>query len=247
MTEVTETDWKLLNAYHDGELALGQRAELERRISASAALAAALAEIRSVSSALKGLRPEPVAQGRGRYFRPLAIAASITLALLVTGAVYNSRPGAPVTAAAWHAEFLSQSYPAATETATGGGLVPAGYFGPVGAPDLSLANLTLVDQRQGRNGALALHYAGRNGCRLTVTAGFGTDMLTASDADIRSRFWSVGSVDYLVLANGMDPARFAAIASYIRQLAERSDKSETVLAMRKATKDAVPCTAGNIL
>jgi len=239
MNEIDDHDWQLLNAYNDGELSAPERAGLQRRISREPRLAAALGDIRGVSAALGQLRPTPapVAKARSGLWQVTAVAASFAAALVTGAAIYLMQPASPGSAQQWHASFLSQDYAAPLFD----DLRSARVFGPGGAPDLSAANLALVDQRSGEDGAMALHYAGQNGCRLTLTAGFGADMLAISDADALSRSWIAGPVSFMVLATDMDPARFDAISVYIRQLTEQAALLDTVLAMRTATENAVPC------
>jgi hypothetical protein len=243
MSTINDQDWELLNAYHDGELDAVDSHEIARRIAGDPHLAAALADIREMSAALKQLRPvaatAPVAKTRRLFSRPMAVAASLAAAIVVAGALFTLQPGEPDTPAAWHADFLAQDYTAPVSDI----VQTARLFGPQGAPDLSLANLSLVDQRSPKAGSMALHYAGQNGCRLTLTAGFDVGAATVVQADTLSRFWAAGAVNYMVLATGMDPARFDAIALYIRQLTEQSAQPATVLAMQKATERAVPCSA----
>lgn len=251
MNKLNDHDWELVNAYHDGELSTVDRATLERRRADEPALAAALADIRQVSAALRQMRPAlapaparaPQFRLRGMFLVPLALAASVAAALFVASALFSTRPGAPETPAQWHARFLRQEYSAPVVER----LQTVRLFGLEGVPDLSAASLALVDQRLGADGALALHYSGQSGCRLTLTAGFLPGTLAVGDADELSHFWSVGPVNYqvnfMVLATGMDPARFAAISDYVQQLTEQAAAPELIMAMRIATDKAVPCGA----
>jgi anti-sigma factor RsiW len=254
MNNVNDQDWELLNAYLDGELSAPDAAAIARRIAGDPTLSAALADIRELSRTLRQLRP-PAAQApapnpvphpasmptiapRRAAWRPLALAAAVAVATVFAGALYFLQPGQPDSPAAWHKAFLARAYSVPLSDP----VQPVRLFGLQGVPDLASANLTLVDRRNGADGAMALHYTGRNGCRLTLTAGFDAAPVAMIRGGIMRSSWIAGGIDYMVLANGMDMARFDAISLYIRQLTGQSAQPATVLAMRLATERAVPCT-----
>ncbi len=243
MSKVNDQDWELLNACHDGMLAADELAALEVRLACEPALRQGLAQIERLSAGLRRLHPlaaQPAlvsAPKKRRYIGAMALAASVA-AVVISGVLYSREAVRPESPAAWHAAFVAQGY----QVSDADSARPAGLFGAKGVPDLSAANLTLVDLRGDESGAMALHYAGQNGCRLTLTAGYDAALLAkaAPEALLRSA-WSAESVEYVVLANGMDAARFEAVAYFIRQQTERSSRPETLLAMQKATEQAVPC------
>ncbi len=245
MSKVNDQDWELLNAYHDGMLAADAQEALEARLAGEPALQHGLAQIKRLSAGLRRLHPaagQPVVIARPRkrrYFGALALAASVAAAVIITGAFYNRQVAHPQSPAAWHAAFVAQGY----QVSDSGRAQPAGLFGTKGVPDLSAANLTLVDLRSDETGAMALHYAGLNGCRLTLTAGYDAAQLAeaAPEALMRSA-WITDAIEYVVLANGMDVSRFEAVSYFIRQQTERASRPETLLAMQLATDQATPCT-----
>ena len=57
MSTLSETDWQLLNAYHDDELPAVERSAFARRLQDEPALAAELQELQAQSAKLKSLRP----------------------------------------------------------------------------------------------------------------------------------------------------------------------------------------------
>lgn len=240
---IDEKDWDLLSAYHDGALDRREAIELGRRLRSEPALAASLSDMHAMSGALKGLRPElqkPVRTHGGLRSRsaPYLLAASIAFGAVGVGSLWMNRAATPVGPADWHATFLERSY--ATDRPRKA--TRAGAFAFSGIPDLSATNLVLVDVADAGASGIALHYSGPNGCRVTLSA-FPASLATASlPADSLAHRWSVGASDYVLLATGMDPARFAAISVFVEELTRQGrERERTVIAMRDATENAVPC------
>ena len=111
---VSQEDHALLGAYHDGELDPPQERLVRVRLQREADLQETLEDIREVSRALGGLRPNTVPAGQPAHKLPggIKIAAAACLsAIMLFGALnLGSRSQAPATPAQWHAHFLNTSY-----------------------------------------------------------------------------------------------------------------------------------------
>ena len=57
MNELADSDWTLINAYHDGELGQAEARDLESRMARDPALVRALNQVRHVSASLAALLP----------------------------------------------------------------------------------------------------------------------------------------------------------------------------------------------
>ena len=53
--------------------------------------------------------------------------------------------------------------------------------------------------------------------------------------------WRVSGRNFAVVANGMDPGRFNAVAIFLETLTRRDETEPTVIAMRAATQGATRC------
>lgn len=257
MIEVAErddSDWEALNAYADGELDGEAREAIARRLAHDPALAGRLAEVHAAKAALSLLRPGARAAPRRPWLSPgrrLALAASLVVTVGF-GALYQL--AAPETdwrslPAELHAGFSDAAYvlPEAPRLP----VVSTPRIGDVPAIDLSPARLSLVDvtttRRAGRE-IVAMHYRGRNGCRVTLVAlealpGENPPLPGEEDASIGlSAAWTEGGIHYALMAGGMDAARFAAIRAYALAESRRLAPSDELrLAMRAATRAAQPC------
>ncbi|MHA3980634.1 anti-sigma factor [Halovulum sp. GXIMD14794] len=238
---LSEEDLMLVSAYHDGELDPDTAARLRARLGTESELRAALDGVAEISSALGGLRPETVETSapvqlpvrRGIPWRPLALAASVAIAVGLGAWGLGERATSPETPLGWHRHFTAQDY--------GGDGLDATTRWMGQGPDLSSAELTLVDIGRADAGALFLHYAGKNGCRLT----FGThdvmpDLLGGEG--LLTEIWSAGDLHYSLLAVGMDADRFAAISELLREETRGARPEEPLIAgVRDATQRAAPC------
>lgn len=252
MTKLTGTDWEMINAFADGEIAASEKESIARRLTHDDSLTAALAEIQATKAALSLIRPAeqlitPAAAGSPRI-RRLAIAASLAAAVAL-GAVYQfgslGEDWRDVPAEL-HAAFSGNAY-----VLSQGATLPVistARIGDVRAFDLSSSRLTLVDIQTTRLSArdvVAMHYRGRNGCRLTVVAletAEGDPAILPARHDGLGARWSTGGIHFYVLASGMDGDRFDAIAAYARAESVRLSRGDDLrLALRSATDQAQPC------
>lgn len=250
MIDVADRDWELLNAYADGELPAADVAAFEARLAAEPALMVALEQIREISGALSGYIPAepPVAENApmaqpapqpaptNRNWRPVALAASVALAAVITGATLLW-PNAELGLSDHHAAFLENSYTLENP------VQPVGGFTRGFAPDLELASLYLVDQKSLAEGTALAHYTGRNNCRLTLLATPVNAMPTLGaqiDGPQVSQ-WLGQNTGYTIMASGMDARRFNAIADYMKRLTLQGDENADMLAVRMATDAAAPC------
>lgn len=245
MSELSEKDWELINAYHDGELSDAGRQELESRFLSEPALKEALRDVASVSASLGALRPEVqptnsqqivlAANENRRLIRWLAggaVAAAFALAIAL-GPQFNAEPSVFDI----HAEFAAQSFSVEDDEIQ---TVMVGKN--VNAPDLLSANLKPVAARQMNNGSVT-HYAGRNGCRLSYFRGtpvLGNQAPAAERNQVAT--WSTADdMRHMIIATGMDQGKFDAIAEYLK-LATRQQASEQMMAsLADTTASAERC------
>ncbi|MDH3667523.1 MAG: hypothetical protein OEN23_11395 [Paracoccaceae bacterium] len=251
MTELSEKDWELINAYADGELSAADEAMVARRLTHDAVLGAALAEVHATKAALSLMQPAPaqVESPHARMgLRRLALAASAAVAVAF-GAIYQLGSfgedwrDAP---AELHAALSAKTYVLAEGRALP--VISTARIGNLEVFDLSSSRLTLVDvstTRRDDRDVVAMHYRGRRGCRLTVVA---VEALRDDPATLPARHdelgarWTAGRAHFYMLASGMDRDRFDAIAAYAKAESRRLDRRDGLeLAMRDATEDARPC------
>ena len=244
MNELSDRDWERINAFHDGELDEAGRREMAARIEAEPAFGEALREVRSVSTRLAALRPKPGgppceqhparASGRRRAFMCLAggaLAAGVAIAVALW-----PTPASQPTVFAVHAVFASQ--PFAVESSD---LRPTAADPAADAPDLSAAALTPVSVTTW-DGGRAVHYAGRNGCRLTYFRGaFRLDEGPVA-AGSQVAFWTTDdNVRHAIVATGMEPRKFDAIADYLKLSSGRRANGKLMEALAATTARATRC------
>ncbi|MDA5095807.1 hypothetical protein O2N63_17080 [Aliiroseovarius sp. KMU-50] len=251
MTTVLDHDWKLLNAYADGELTPEVEAQVAERLRGEPQLVAALEEIRETKSDLALLRPPVTSDhAHGRPPRTPRLALPLTLAAaFVAGAIFVSQfmsqdwRNAP---SELHAKFSANSYVLPEEINLP--VISTASSNTISAFDLSSSRLTLVDvqiSRQARRETVAMHYRGRNGCRVTVVAmeASAKDPLPQS-GEIKglAETWSVEGLHFFLLASGMDTNRFQAIAAFAKAESFRlTGRDRLRMAMRETTDQAKPC------
>ncbi|WP_424987118.1 hypothetical protein [Microbulbifer sp. S227A] len=221
MSELNDKDWELLNAYHDDELSETDRRRVDLRLVSEPALASALRDVAGVSASLAALRPDiartpggapPAAANSNRTPRRWLAGGAVAVAIALAVVIGIGKSGAP-TARDIHAAFGEQSF-----SAQGDAIRLAGSDMPARAPDLSMANLTPVSQRTLDAGQVT-HYTGRNGCRLSYFRGsFALDNADRPATYQVEEWTGDDNLRHLIVASGMDQARFEAIALYLRHV-----------------------------
>lgn len=252
---VETTDWEVLNAHADGELGPEHAAEVGRRLSADPQLAAEFARITALKSNLAALRPESAlaesatieSQAPERHARPARhwIGAVAAVALVAAGLAYvmhGSDNDRGVAIDPIHAEFSQQTYFVDVERQV---LVSVGAsMGDLDAPDLSASNLALVDVRTFNGSArIALHYRGRRGCRVTLVVD-STDStpFVSLDASALVYFWQTETRRFVLIAEGMDERRFAAIGNFAQAQSRASERQRELRnVLVESTEHARPC------
>ena len=248
-----DRDWELVNAYADGELPDESAAELKLRLETEPELLAALEDVRQAQLRLAMLAPprttvEPPRPDRLPRAAVTAAAACLAVILALAAAYELAwKPPAWTRAASdFHHQLSDNGYVLPEEAALP--VVSTARIGDVPAFDLSSSRLVLVDiqsaRRAGRD-LVAMHYRGRNGCRLTVVA---LEALAGDPANLPIRHeglgkrWTVEHIHFYVLANGMDLGRFKAIATFAEAESRRLGRTEALrAAMDTATQTAQPC------
>ena len=238
--------WQLLNAYHDGELDPARRAEVEARLWTSPALTSALDDIREISQSLRQLHPagEAVQPHVPKRRFPIAAIAAIAAMLVMVAGLFltgysGGGDGAAQTPLEWHALLARQAYPVAPQTDK---LTPVAQI--IGRDlDLSSANLKLVDAVSQANGDIFLHYAGVNGCRLTLGSFAAAPDLPAQVGGLLVDSWTADGLHYALIAQGMDNQRFAAVSALLVHATQNHQPEIRTarLAVQEATKQALPC------
>jgi hypothetical protein len=248
MTSAKDADWDLISAYSDGELPDAEMRVLEARLRQEPDLQAMLDEIRSVSGALAGMRPElavpapaPVASSprlatARRNWKPLAAWASLAAAVVLFFGIGLFLKTPVQTALDLHESFLAKAY----EPDASGAPQTANLGHHLKAPNMELANLFLVEFRELPDQRAVAHYTGRNKCRLTLLSGPEKPEVNAS-VDTQVQQWQADGRNYALLASGMDPNRFKAIAAYLKKATGSAASSKGMLAMKEKTESAPPC------
>jgi anti-sigma factor RsiW len=219
-------EWRLLNGYADGELPEIQARAFEQRLAAQPDLQRDLEELRDLKRKLGSMVPAPAVKNppvNQAYRRPrtrLAIAATVAAIAILSTAIAMLR-GEPTTwiehAHALHAAQSQRAY--VVEERHVVQTVSSGHTLEFRAPDLTASRLYLVDiatsNWEGRE-AIALHYRGLRGCRLTIVAietGGDVDTVPAAATD-DSHAWQYDGFAFTVIAEGMDANRFASVADF---------------------------------
>ena len=193
---VDPADWEALSALADGELDPGAAEALRARIAREPALAEALAAIEGLRRDVRRWTGAPV---RRPAFRTREIAASV--ALLAGGALAAS--------VAWIAMLPVGAPPAPAMQAEATAPVPE-VLRTMPLLDLSDDGLHLVAMTAA-GGVAVRDYAGPNGCRIRHEMTLGPPEPSAFDL---RRDWTVDGVHHALVADGMNPRRFAALADY---------------------------------
>lgn len=253
MHGLSDTDWEALSAYHDGEMSAKARADLEARLAQEPALAEALAEITELGDGLRRLHPlaateETAPAPAANLPRPparllriggsvMALAACLALAIAIGSALHDSPP----LPRALHQELSAIDLSTTELSVAGPDADPQITPAALGAwPDLGAARLTHVALRDIPGGAVA-HYSGVNGCRLSYFRTRETPDLSGPDQDGTARWQTADGQHHLLLATGMDTARFDAIAAYLEHLSRGAAAQSQLAALSDKTRAATPC------
>jgi hypothetical protein len=240
--KLSDHEFELLSAFHDGELSPDAAGALEARLALEPALRDALDDIRTVSAALRPLRPEQDVRPEKtntRSWRTWSIAASLAFFLLTAASVFWVFSEPAITPLSQHREFLSRSYPANSVSE----VQPVSWL-VNGAPDLSAANLRLVDFAAYEDDGMYFHYTGVNGCRLTVGVHRQTPPVPPISATAMIHIWTMNQTYYSMIADRMDAGKFEAIRVLLELWTTPVGPDETtILALRDATSSAQPCGA----
>ncbi|MEM6587378.1 MAG: hypothetical protein AAF641_02935 [Pseudomonadota bacterium] len=237
MGSISESEWEAVNAFHDGELPVEERAAFETRLQQEPALAKALKQIEGASQSLRVLRPQnveletPVTKPAKQHIVFAALAAAVAL---MAFALWTSQTRGP-TLLELHQSLEAQSYTVAPED-----IRNVAMFRELGVHDLSGANLVPVAAQAIGNGRLA-HYAGVNGCRLSYFT-VATAFKLPPALDAQAIAWTTADgVHHAIVATGMDLQKFDAIATYLQHLTHDLAKAQVYASMTQATQDAAPC------
>jgi hypothetical protein len=259
MTEFVTED--LLNAYVDGELSPEDDARMAQAIARDPALAARVATLSRVKSALAGLADEPAGRihlpGRQLSKTMLAIAASVGLLVAFLSGMLTGIPQFGEESNRWHREAASIH----AEWASGPAMPDASevdanlYLASIDRLNLTRAKLRLTylklyEADPEYPAALHLGYTGRRGCQLTlwVTAAprkLDTSLTEFREDKMRSFRWRQGKIAYALFATGMAENRFTMIAAKVHEATRemRGFDDETRLALREVSGKAPPCAA----
>ncbi len=233
---LSDKDWELVNAYHDGELGKQCTASLERRLRSEPELAAALECVEQVSVSLEKLSPRTAASKAttttNKRLRKWAAGGAVA-ACLILGIALTISSDDELGVHEIHQAFLDQTF------AFGSGDLRT-VAGIAHFPDLGAANLTFVASRTIEVGTAA-HYTGRNGCRLTFLS-MSSPAKVPPHLKMQVQQWNYGDSYFAILASGMDHGKFVAIAEYLEEETRKATLPTTVLALREATNNANRCT-----
>jgi anti-sigma factor RsiW len=244
--------WQALNAYADGELTGEARARLQARLAEDPAAQASLDQITAVKRVLAAGRPAGEPADRS-WRRPAAALAACVVAALLGLAAYL--PVAPDLS--WQERLVAGHVGLSDETFVVEQnrplpVVSSRRLNDFAVPDLRASRLYLVTARSRQDdGAeyLYMHYRGLRGCSLTIAAvsplapGSGAGEAWAPAQGRLFAGWQAGRMGFAVIAEGMDEARFLAIADYVKAAIAESLEPEDPLrtAMAETYRAALPC------
>jgi anti-sigma factor RsiW len=261
----TEQD---LNAYVDSELSPQDDARVAQAIAQDPNIAARVATLTRLKSALSSLASEvpsaralPVSRRSTGW---LGIAASVGLLIAVGAAMLTGLTRFGQDDDGWYREALAghtdwardPSLPDAREVDANLFLASVERFGlPVQTPDLTSASLRLTYLRYlaaTETAATALHlgYTGRRGCKVTLWVsaapeGLGTALSESRVGKLRGFRWRSGETAYALFATGMAERRFTVIANKVYEATreQRGFDDGTRMALKNASSGVPPCQA----
>jgi anti-sigma factor RsiW len=260
-------DWATLNAYVDGELHPGEAARVARAVASDRTVADATATIARLKAAVhETLEPGTCAlpPAPPRRFARHALAACIAGLAVATALLwypFASEEAPPAwLGAAWAAH---DSWAGLHASGTPNPDADAGQvlvaFNRLGAdaylPDLTAAKLVLnwvKPVRLGERQANAMHlgYRGTRGCQVSLfILSSGQDLprvITAFGSGARRSYaWRNPSHGYLLMADGMDRARFDLIARTLQEATRtRAPFGPEVRSALRASREASTACVG---
>lgn len=242
---ISDHDWEKLNAYIDGELPANEVSAFEQLLATTPALEQERRKLLSLKASMQQLKPalDKSAERLPSRAKNNLVAAACLAAIISIGAylwISNFSVGghSPLSL---HAEFSGKTY-ILSETPSRL-TVSSGAPTALTIPDLTPSALTLAEvitTEFGGSKAVAMHYRGRRGCRLTFIAiedGYKNwSILTPKYKNILKQQWIQKETHFFLFASGMDKNRFASIASY----AQRQQEQQRI-AMKETYQTARPC------
>jgi len=252
------SEWQQLNAYADGELPESEARAFEYLLGKKPGMQRDLMQLRELKQRLAKLHPspaEPARLGPAPPFRRAQMAAAIAagvaaVTILSAIAVFLLPERTPwiAHARALHEEQSTQAF--VVDEHYVAQTVSSGHSLEFRPPNLTALRLYLVnittpgwDDRE----AIALHYRGLRGCRLTIVAIEGgvveAPSATAAATDSLIRTWHHDGFGFAVIADGMDPDRFDAIANYAKSaiVTPTTDSRQMRTAMIESQRTSRPC------
>ena len=209
--------------------------------------------------------PKPIEHGGPAPRWPL-LAAAAALVLVIGGALFFAMPLGQPSEPAWLEQAWAQhrDWPAAAATEPGN-LDPAAPALPrrvalgtelvlpdfelldLGAARLRLAFARPLDLGDDKRG-LHIGYRGNRGCQISLFIFDGPEILdqalaTLGEAPTMARGWRIGDRAHVLLAEGMDPQRFALIARSLYKATREAAPfdGETRTALAKSRAESRPC------
>lgn len=248
--------WDQLSAYVDGELPSSQIAEFEARLQSDPTLRAELERLRSLKQDLAQLRPPASGHTTMHAMTPASpgrrVAMAVAAAVIVMALGVAALMAWPTEKQTWLAravalhDLMSQATYVVEEGHVAR-LVSSGQALEFRAPDLTASRLFLVDvasTSDAEGPAIAMHYRGMNGCRLTVVAlEAGDELSEPVETDSLTYTWTHGGFNFAVIAKGMDRQRFNSVATYVEAaITDAMDRHDDLqVAMRDEYQSAQPC------
>jgi len=252
------SEWQQLNAYADGELPESEARAFEYLLDKKPGMQRDLMQLRELKQRLARLRPspmEPAILGPARTVQRTQMAAAIAAAVAVTAilsaiAVFllSEQTTWIAHARALHQEQSTQAF--VIEEHYLAQTVSSGHslgFRPPNLTDSRLYLVNIATPGWGDSEAIALHYRGLSGCRLTIVA-IETDVFEApatagAATDGLIRTWYQDGFGFAVIADGMDPDRFGAVADYAKSAiaAPKIDSRQMRTAMIERQRNYRPC------
>ncbi|ABR61559.1 anti-sigma factor [Sinorhizobium medicae] len=244
---------EILSAYIDGELEPEEASRVARLIASDEGVARRAARLSEVKAAVAGMAPEIVVVTVPRP-RPvsrwmLSLAAGACVLLIVSAATWfglaRMPAGLPAEAAVRDAALEHAAWIEGSLTPP---MLPVSAPGEVFVPEMTAAGLTpafVRDASIGGEAATHTGYVGRSGCRLSLFriarpgAGHGFDM--AREDGLLHASWSNDTTSFLLVARGMDEARFAFLSGALKLASERDGrgKREVIASLEAMHKPCV--------